>query len=140
MAEMYENREWGHGRRPLAGGLLNNKQHGNFHADYSMALPKKNSIGMWTHEIRVDDHNGDRVGRIQWRENTGEINDIRVAPEHQRKGVATAMYRMAQQLSGEYGVLPPKHSDDRSDQGDAWARAVGGEVPPQTTAWQLPTD
>jgi GNAT superfamily N-acetyltransferase len=52
------------------------------------------------------------------------IGNIFVAPDHRRKGVGTAMLNYAKQL----GVVP-KHSSNRTPEGDAWAKAVGGDLP-----------
>jgi len=130
--ELYENEQWGHGRRPLAGPVLNNRQHGGYFADYSLRLPENEKWEQQSvdyHHIEVHDSEGTQVGNLHWSKKTGQILDVRVAKEHRRQGVATAMYRMATQLAGERGVAAPKHSNDRSDQGDAWAKAVGGRLP-----------
>lgn len=41
-------------------------------------------------------------------------------------GVGTGMWRYAQEAG-----LNPKHSAERTDEGDRWARHVGGELPPR---------
>ena len=98
-----------------------------------MYLPQNNhlehDISPGYHLIQVHDKAGDPIGHIQWLTKTGEIHSIRVASAYQRRGIATAMYHMANQLSDEYGVVKPKHSNDRSDQGDKWAKSVGGDLP-----------
>lgn len=53
-----------------------------------------------------------------------KIRDISVKPEFQRQGIATGMYRYA-----EAAGLKPKHSDQRTDQGEAWARSLGVRLP-----------
>jgi hypothetical protein len=53
-----------------------------------------------------------------------EIHDIN-AFKH-REGIGTGMYKAAQEAG-----LDPRHSADRTDIGDAWAKKVGGEVPPR---------
>lgn len=55
-----------------------------------------------------------------------EILDVEVPEEHQRKGVATAMWNYAL-MQG----FNPEHSEERSDPGDAWAKSVGGVLPPR---------
>jgi GNAT superfamily N-acetyltransferase len=61
----------------------------------------------------------------------GEITMVKTEPEHQRKGLASAMYGMGRQLATQ----PPEHSTIRTPKGDKWAKAVtkkhGGSVPPQ---------
>ena len=51
----------------------------------------------------------------------GEIGMIQVHPEHQRKGLAEGMYDHA---TAKGAVL--LHSADRSEQGEAFSRRVGG--------------
>lgn len=56
----------------------------------------------------------------------GEIWGVEVAQHYRRKGIATAMYKEAKRRN-----IPIKHSSVRTDAGDAWAKKVGGEVPPK---------
>lgn len=130
--DLYDNPEWGHGNRPLYGTRLNPKQFGSLTAHYSLRLPKnapweQNMVGY--HEIKLFDKDSDQVGRLEWHKDRGEVLNINVHPEYQRKGVATAMWNMAHQLSSEYGVTPPQHSADRSDNGEAWAKTTGASLP-----------
>jgi ribosomal protein S18 acetylase RimI-like enzyme len=50
------------------------------------------------------------------------INLIETAPEHRRRGLATAMWHQAQAIHGGSIV----HSPKRTAQGEHWARSVGG--------------
>ena len=54
----------------------------------------------------------------------GTIWGVEVAEKHQKKGLATAMYHHAQRQG-----IPIKHSEWRTDAGDAWAKKVGGTIP-----------
>jgi hypothetical protein len=54
----------------------------------------------------------------------GTLNELNVNPEHQRKGLATAMWDHAKSLG-----INPQHSNVRSRQGDAWAKSTGDPVP-----------
>jgi len=49
-----------------------------------------------------------------------EIIEVSVLPQHRRKGIATALYNH---------VGRPNHSLFRTDEGNAWAHAVGGFIP-----------
>ena len=70
----------------------------------------------------------DRVGRMSW--NHRSIRNIDVEPQSQRQGVATQMWQHGQSLAADTRSIPkPKHSADRTDQGDSWAKSVGGQVP-----------
>jgi hypothetical protein len=133
MAEFYDNREWGHGQRPLFGKVLNNKQHGDLYARYSLQLPSKWANSGSYHEVTAYNSDHDNIGHMQWHVKTGEIIDVRVNEEHQRKGVATALHSMAHKVAGEFNVAKPVHSDDRSDQGDEWAKSIGGPLPKRKT-------
>lgn len=62
------------------------------------------------------------AGEMRW--NARAVKDVFVDPAHQRRGIATAMWEAGQQVRPR-----PKHSDDRTDAGDAWAKKVGGPVP-----------
>jgi GNAT superfamily N-acetyltransferase len=79
---------------------------------------------------------GDRVAGELELESASEdgshkVNHIQVAPEFRRQGVATELWRTAERAG-----LKPRHSDSRSDVGDAWAHAVGGDLPPNEYPWE----
>lgn len=62
--------------------------------------------------------------------NNRGIQNIQVPPDHQRRGIGTAMWNEGQRIAEENQKVPaPKHSRDRTDAGDAWARSVGGRLP-----------
>jgi hypothetical protein len=68
------------------------------------------------------------VGQIIW--SSKEIRNVIVSSDQQRRGVATRMFDHAQGLAASNPRIPaPKHSKDRTDAGDAWARQVGGRLP-----------
>ena len=138
--ELYDNTEWGHGNRPLFGNVLNNAQHGGLTMYYSLQLPKNApwQSGNAYHEVKAHDEEGNEVGHLQWAPKTGKILDLYVTPVHRRQGVASALFNGAKGLASEYGVKRPQHSSDRSDQGDAWARAVGGRLPRRVTLEDFP--
>jgi hypothetical protein len=71
-------------------------------------------------------HEGEKVGYLHWSGTTGRTYKIDVDDDHQRRGLATAMWNHANSLKG---VRKPQHSNDRTDVGDAWARSVGGRLP-----------
>ena len=61
--------------------------------------------------------------KLVWEVDTGEVLHIGVNADHRRQGVATALWNEAQR----YGAI--RHSAYRTDDGDAFARAVGGVLP-----------
>jgi 8-oxo-dGTP pyrophosphatase MutT (NUDIX family)/GNAT superfamily N-acetyltransferase len=73
---------------------------------------------------------GGHAGFLLWHHKTGEIGSIETLPEHQRRGLATEMLDQARQIaSTTRGVKPPKHSNQRTDAGEAWARSTGDRLP-----------
>ena len=67
---------------------------------------------------------GPWAGAMNWHPQTHEVTSVHVEEEHRRQGLATEMWRMGQELRPR-----PKHSHDRTNAGDAWARSVGGRLP-----------
>jgi ribosomal protein S18 acetylase RimI-like enzyme len=65
-------------------------------------------------------HEGKPVGSLTWRGTSGVVDMIKVDPEHQRRGVATAMWDHAQSLKG---IRKPRDNGDFTDAGRAWAKA-----------------
>lgn len=83
---------------------------------------------------RVQQHrvlalSGDKnIGHLLW--TSQGIRNVMVNPEHQRQGVATGMWNEGHRLAGENARIPkPKHSPDRTTEGNAWAKSVGGPLP-----------
>jgi hypothetical protein len=70
----------------------------------------------------------EEVGQMIW--SPRSIRAINVPAEHQRQGVATALWHEGHRLAGEQRSIPrPAHSTERTRQGDAWAKSVGGRLP-----------
>ena len=68
------------------------------------------------------------LGKMIWSRKA--ILNIQTEPGQERRGVATALWHEGHRLAGEKGRVPkPKHSTERTDRGDAWARSVGGKLP-----------
>jgi len=89
-------------------------------------------MGSPSHSIRVplgeNELGQSRSAMMSW--NSKGITGIEVPPDHQRKGIASAMWAEGHRLAEtERGIPAPKHSSDRTDAGDAWARSVGGRLP-----------
>ena len=81
-----------------------------------------------------DEHIGafvgeDKVGHLSWNPKTGSISKVHVHERHRRKGIATAMWNHAQEVSKKLKIFPPHHTEERTDMGDAWAKKVGGNLP-----------
>lgn len=84
---------------------------------------------------------GHVVGNLDWGDQTEDgseykdgdsnrIRDVYVDIEHRRKGLATAMFEHAHELSKKHGFIPyPEHSPNRTDMGDAWAKSTGHHYP-----------
>lgn len=86
---------------------------------------------VFAHKTSGEGDPGRQVGQMGWRPN-GEISSIDVDPDQRRKGVASGMYAAGRAYADLHGVSEPRHSDDRSPEGDAWAKSVSpaNKVPP----------
>jgi GNAT superfamily N-acetyltransferase len=70
------------------------------------------------------------VGRIGWKAKTGEISKVEVHPTVRRQGLATELLRRAKDVAaGTRGVKPPRHSPNRTNEGEAWARSLDQRLP-----------
>ena len=73
------------------------------------------------------------LGSIMWHHKTGEIGNIAVSKEVQRRGLATDLLSQARSVSkATRGVKPPRHSMDRTKEGEQWARSLGERLPRST--------
>jgi ribosomal protein S18 acetylase RimI-like enzyme len=95
-------------------------QHGN----YTLAHWPGNAWGVAAF------HGDQPVARLQVQHEAGRsgrrvIGYIETHPEHRRRGLATAMWHLAQHHGGEL-----MHDTKRTTDGTAWARSVGGQVWP----------
>jgi ribosomal protein S18 acetylase RimI-like enzyme len=78
---------------------------------YTVAEP--NSVTMRTPEGRM-------AGYLTWGETTGEIGNVNVSEEHQRRGIATELLRRAREQRPDL-----QHSDRLSNKAQAWLRGIG---------------
>lgn len=105
-------------------------------ADDSLGLQfqyRPPEMGSNYHFLRAVSSGGSWVGDMNW--NSRHVHGVQVVPEHRRKGVATSLWNEGQRLASENAKIPaPKHSTDRTDDGDAWARSVGGRLPRRNRA------
>lgn len=110
-------------RRPGEAFLMSRRQafeEGRRHGDYEL-LYNTPEMGSGSHRITAL-LGGERVGEMSW--GSKEIHGLDVNDAHQRRGLATAMWNYGQEMRPR-----PKHSADRTDKGEAWARKVGGRLP-----------
>lgn len=81
------------------------------------------------HKVEAYD-DSDWAGELKWHPQTGEIKNLFVEANLRRQGIGTDLWKEANRIAQtEKGVVPPKHSPDRTDAGDAWAKSVGGALP-----------
>ena len=83
-----------------------------------------------THMLTATNQEGHQVGSLSWGARSGEAYSINTDNHYRGLGVATTIWEKAQKLASDTGIASPKHSKGRTRKGDAWAHAVGGEVPP----------
>ena len=69
------------------------------------------------------------MGGIGWHKDTGEILGVSTEEPYRRLGVAATLFHEAKKAAREQGLVEPVHSADRSDMGQKWAKAVGGNLP-----------
>lgn len=94
----------------------------------SLQFQYRKSTGFATqHEVVA--YEGKRlVGSMRW--NPTEITGIDVKSSDRRRGVGTALWHEGHRLAAADDMVhEPRHSKDRTPEGDAWARAVGGPIP-----------
>lgn len=76
------------------------------------------------------------LATMAWRKRSGEIHMIAVDESARRQGVATTLLERARQIASETrGVPRPRHSSDRTDAGEAWARSLGERIPKRHERW-----
>lgn len=96
--------------------------------------PSINSVSgeIGLHKVVAYHKEHGKVGRLIWDPEDGEIQGVDVDAEHRGKGVAEGMLLHAKSLNTSPAI---RHSDDRSDSGDAWARKMaekhGDALPPR---------
>ena len=132
--------EWGHGWQPAPHLNLNPKQFAP-HIRYSVPTGDKpfgnaaTNFGLNVAGVTLESQAPDSetpsttLGHLHWSSKTGKILDVHVVPGSRRKGAATAMLKAAKEIAAKTGVPVPVHSEDRSDQGDAWAKSTGEPLP-----------
>jgi hypothetical protein len=80
------------------------------------------------HQIVANTEEGIPVGTLKW--DKRRIRELDVSPDFRREGIATAMWQEGHRLASENTRIPkPRHSSDRTEAGDAWAKSVGGRLP-----------
>jgi GNAT superfamily N-acetyltransferase len=85
--------------------------------------------GPISHTITAHTDKGNKAGSLEWNKSSGKIEDIDVHPEARRQGIASHMWDLAHQVSQETSTPAPRHSPERTPDGDAWAKSVGGRIP-----------
>jgi GNAT superfamily N-acetyltransferase len=98
------------------------------HGDYELRYTHDvNGIGKGgRHFIEAHHPEDGQVGKLEWMGRPPyAIHDLKVNADHQRQGLATAMWNWSQ----DQARPKPTHSRDRTTMGDAWAKSVGGKLP-----------
>jgi hypothetical protein len=83
------------------------------------------------HSMTARNSEGTYLGFIDWHKKTGKIENINVSGRYRGLGLATGLLEESTKLSARTGIKSPEHSRHRTDKGDAWARKVGGPLPPR---------
>lgn len=91
----------------------------------------RSPIGKETRHRVVAEDGTDYVGELEWySRGNNAISNLFVEGNYRRQGVATGMWNYAHEVAKTTrGVQPPKHSADRTNDGEAWARSVSKRLP-----------
>lgn len=93
----------------------------------------RSPIGKEQRHRVVAEEGSDYVGELEWypRGNRG-ISNLFVEANYRRQGIATGMWHYAHEIAKTTrGVQPPRHSADRTNDGEAWAKSVSKRLPPR---------
>ena len=108
----------------------NPKSMGGVHNHVLEAWDKDTPLAHIRPESRFDDPYTRPSANLEWSHATGEIRSIRVERENQRQGLGTELLRRARDIaSNTRGVKPPRHSPERTNEGEAWARSLDERLP-----------
>lgn len=102
----------------------------NFHGISYTHRQEKDGTAVRHHFAAVHPERGE-VGELQIvsRRGVDRIVNVDVDYDLRRQGIATGMLTSAKKAG-----LNPAHNKERTASGDAWAQAVGGEIPPNKLA------
>ena len=86
------------------------------------------------HTLMAYDDKGS-MGNMEWTDHDGEITHLFVGEARRGEGIATSLWEKANRIAATSDSIPvPQHSEDRTDDGDAWAHSVSDEwdIPPRS--------
>lgn len=63
-------------------------------------------------------------GHLSWDASTGRIAQVFVPESMRRQGIATQLWNKAHEEADKRGLVPPKHSETRTVEGDKWAQKI----------------
>jgi hypothetical protein len=95
------------------------RNNADFHGYTTGVVPAPQ--GLDYHTVNAYSKEGELVGELMWHKHHGRVDLLDVDGAHRRRGVATLMWNSAQTS----GLTPPKHSDEQTEEGKAWAKKVG---------------
>lgn len=73
-------------------------------------------------------HKGDAKGNMMWDQN-GRVDWVGIDPREQRQGHGSALWEAGQSLADREPAVPrPLHSETQTEQGQQWAKKVGGKT------------
>lgn len=91
---------------------------------------KSSGLTRSEHEYAMfEDHNGKPhlVGKMAL-DKSGRIQNIEIHPDRRRQGLASKLFEVGQEVHKSISSIPePTHSEARTKEGDAWARAKGAK-------------
>jgi len=81
------------------------------------------------HDLEISNQEGKHLGNLSWDARSGRVSNLGTDQAYESLGVATHLWEHANKIAESMGIKAPKHSNDRTPQGDAWATSVGGAKP-----------
>lgn len=85
-----------------------------------MTVDDDNPMG--SHMLMAHRGNQHILGMLSWK--NGVVQNVTVQPAWEHQGIATQMWEKANEITP--GL---RHSDNRTDPGNDWAKKVGGPLP-----------
>ena len=115
---------------PPNAGARGTSRYGAGNHSLQVTIPAPTDLGIGGRGINVLPKGTPvKAGEMTWAKG-GKVLDVTVDHVFQRQGVGTALWKHAHELAASNARIPrPKHSNDRTNAGDAFAHSVGGRLP-----------
>lgn len=116
-----------HPNKPFARSMVTDSHRIDYFPNFTNAHP---------HMYVLSDKQSGKMLSNMALDEKGKVMAVETHPKHRRQGLASTLWRAAQHNT-EIGAPAPQHSPTRTRAGEAWAKKVGGEVPPRRSGQLL---